>query len=293
MMTSQKQTSLFGEEELISLQADSHVSHTVLQVNEKGKKTNAIYGRKCLEQFGKFNHDGLWAKTFPELLLGMPGWYSKRCRLIWKLKGTRYKRIYFQLQALTPRTKEIECGLLPTVQTQGMKKCVNRRSTLMDLSLLPTPRARGEEGYETRQKRKGHKIAISYLESYVDYLAIQGLLPTPVTSDATTDAIIGKNDIFKATKGLPRKINQNGTDGSVGLARLVQLLPTPTADDNPAKNTGKRNQDSLQKRAFQTTGKTSQLNPLFVMEMMGFPPDWTALPFLNGETNQSKQAETL
>jgi hypothetical protein len=25
------------------------------------------------------------------------------------------------------------------------------------------------------------------------------------------------------------------------------------------------------------------------MEMMGFPTDWTELPFLNGEMNQSKQ----
>jgi hypothetical protein len=41
------------------------------------------------------------------------------------------------------------------------------------------------------------------------------------------------------------------------------------------------------------TGKTSQLNPLFVLEMMGFPPNWTELPFLNGETNQSKQPGTL
>jgi ABC-type Fe3+-citrate transport system substrate-binding protein len=62
------------------------------------------------------------------------------------------------------------------------------------------------------------------------------------------------------------------------------LLPTPTADDNPQKNTGKRNQDGLQKRAYQTTGKTSQLNPRFVAEMMGFPTDWTILPFQNGET---------
>ena len=34
----------------------------------------------------------------------------------------------------------------------------------------------------------------------------------------------------------------------------------------------------------QTHGKTSQLNPQFVAEMMGFPTDWTILPFLNGET---------
>jgi len=28
------------------------------------------------------------------------------------------------------------------------------------------------------------------------------------------------------------------------------------------------------------------------LEMMGFPPDWTELPFLSGETNQSKPLET-
>jgi len=39
-------------------------------------------------------------------------------------------------------------------------------------------------------------------------------------------------------------------------------------------------------------GTSSQLNPRFVMEMMGFPPNWTELPFLNGETNQSKPEVT-
>ena len=36
----------------------------------------------------------------------------------------------------------------------------------------------------------------------------------------------------------------------------------------------------------------SQLNPQFVLEMMGFPTDWTELPFLNGETSQLKQQGT-
>jgi DNA-cytosine methyltransferase len=35
----------------------------------------------------------------------------------------------------------------------------------------------------------------------------------------------------------------------------------------------------------QKTGTTSQLNPRFVAEMMGFPPNWTELPFLSGEKN--------
>ena len=80
--------------------------------------------------------------------------------------------------------------------------------------------------------------------------------------------------------------NKGNLEEWVAKALQDQMLPTPTADDNPAKNTGKRNQDGLQKRAYQMTGKTSQLSVQFVQEMMGFPPDWLVLPFLDGETNQ-------
>jgi hypothetical protein len=40
------------------------------------------------------------------------------------------------------------------------------------------------------------------------------------------------------------------------------------------------------------SSKTSQLNPRFVAEMMGFPPNWTELPFLNGGQKASKDMET-
>jgi hypothetical protein len=77
-----------------------------------------------------------------------------------------------------------------------------------------------------------------------------------------------------------------------------QMLPTPTAQivkhghsekywDN---RIGKRQMDIGMWNA-QTYGKTSQLSPQFVMEMMGFPTDWTELPFLNGEMSQSKLEE--
>lgn len=181
-----------------------------------------------------------------------------------------------------------------------------------------------------------------------------GLWPMPVTSDATTGAIIGKNDVFKETNGLPRKINQNGTDGSVGLGRLVQMLPTPKASDSHNANNkdnhdvkrgylrgyasmgilptpreaasrgncsndrnrgnledaiakliptpasidykGARTTEALKEAGrtetnslldfFHQPGKTSQLNPQFVAEMMGFPTDWTVLPFQNGAMSQ-------
>src|SRR5690606_40920907 len=105
MKTSQQQISLFTEDKSTFLQGDSLVSHTAQPENEKEKKMTATSGRKCLESFGRFNHVGLWARTFSALLIGMEGWYSTKCRLIWKLKGTKYKRMYFQL---VPSTHHIE-----------------------------------------------------------------------------------------------------------------------------------------------------------------------------------------
>ena len=160
--------------------------------------------------------------------------------------------------------------------------------------------------------------------------------PTPMASDATTGAIIGKNDQFVTTRnGTPRRINQNGQNGSVGLARMVRLLPTPNAREadkyskkyNPNSQMGtaltamavngmlptpaardyqpsvspqalKRKNGKMRTDALcnlpvmlgehhsQNGGKTSQLNPLFVAEMMGFPPDWTVLPFQSGGRNR-------
>jgi hypothetical protein len=57
-------------------------------------------------------------------------------------------------------------------------------------------------------------------------------VPTPTASDGTTGSVIGKNDQFYETAtGMPRKVNQNGKDGSVGLGRLVQMWPTPSAQE--------------------------------------------------------------
>lgn len=322
MTTLPKQISLFTEDKSTSLQVGFRANLTQQQVNALEKKMTDTSGQKCLEQLSRFNHVGLWAKMFTELLIGKMDWYSTRCKLIWKLKGTKYNRLYCQLQVLTHRTKGTECGSLHTTQTQGLKVGNSKqKSEFVKLNLLPTPKAsEGERGSERTLKLingkpvnispKGVKYGIG-----IRQLAEQGFLPTPVTSDATTGAIIGKNDTFVITStGMPRKINKQGTDGSVGLARLGKLgmlptpretasrgnclvnrkkgnledaiasifLPTPQASEG-TKITGKENQDSITKRVRQQTGKTSQLNPQFVMEMMGFPSNWTVLPFLNGE----------
>lgn len=83
---------------------------------------------------------------------------------------------------------------------------------------------------------------------------------------------------------------------------FLGLLPTPTArdyrsgfkKDSEAFKTRKQHSRgvNLHEDIQRTIGQNFQLNPRFVMEMMGFPPDWTELPFLNGETNPLKQEET-
>ena len=108
-------------------------------------------------------------------------------------------------------------------------------------------------------------------------------VPTPVASDGTTGSVIGKNDSFYETKtGMPRKVNQNGKDGSVGLGRLVQMWPTQTshnAKETNAPSESKRNTPTL---AAQVGGK---LNPTWVEWLMGWPLGWTDLKPL--ETDKS------
>jgi hypothetical protein len=144
---------------------------------------------------------------FAGLLVGMTGWYSTRCALTWKLKATKSNRTFFQLAVSTPRTKDLESGLLPTVTTDSVS---------------------------TRTKRY-------------------------------------------AQGGLP-------------LSMAAQMLPTPTATSDPkggATRTDPKRQRHTLANAMHgdhgVRGKTSHLNPRFVGEMMGFPPNWTELPFLNGE----------
>jgi len=69
-------------------------------------------------------------------------------------------------------------------------------------------------------------------------------------------------------------------------------LPTPTArcwntgteKERPADQPTRRSE--LNHLMAQEHGKPSQLSPLFVEEMMGFPKGWTASPFQSGEESQ-------
>ena len=108
-------------------------------------------------------------------------------------------------------------------------------------------------------------------------------VPTPVASDGTTGSVIGKNDSFYETKtGMPRKVNQNGKDGSIGLGRLVQMWPTPTAHN--AKECAAPSEYN-RKTPTLATHAGGKLNPMWVEWLMGWPLMWTDLKPL--ETDKS------
>jgi hypothetical protein len=261
MKTSKKPISQPIAEQLTLFRGASHANHSAPQENVKERKTIAIYGPKCLEQFGKFDRVGSWAKTFAALLIGQGDWYSSRCSLTWRLRATKCKRFLFLLQAKTHPTDGIEYGLLLTPT-----------AVMTDEAL---------EAMKARRERNGYKNGTEY-GSLLSQIKYSGLLPTPTTQEIPhADAELTETGRRKPKAG-------TGGSHSTNLADLGLrgMLPTPQAYDSPEKNTGKRNQDGLQKRAFQMSGKTSQLNPRFVAEMMGFPPNWLELPFQNGETNQ-------
>ena len=234
--------------------------------------------------------------------------------VILNVKDIPSSRYLYRLAPSVRPTGGTGFGLLPTVTAQDYKLRGPNSSQqglpeIIRAMLLPTPLA--TEIHHPERVHKWKQAHAPSLHSQLngkkkpnglsDFLDFYGmLLPTPVASDAGVGAVMGKNDrIIVTPKGKIRKINQKGHVWSVGLGRMAELLPTPTARDWK----GAASLECLEKRGripeknslpdfFARTGKSFQLNPLFVAEMMGFPPSWTILPFLSEEKNPSKDTET-
>jgi hypothetical protein len=192
----------------------------------------------------------------------MADWYSSRCALTWKLKGTKYNRLLFQLVPKTHRTDGTEFGLL-----------------------LKTPCSADAytEGMSKKEQKFGNSGTLAQ-EIQSGFVYQRGMLPTPTTFDSTNASANMKSSQVK-----------EGSMHSMTLTRMMDkgMLPTPRSRDWKGCEGRRGDIPSYIEDKLKITGKTSQLNPRFVAEMMGFPPNWTELPFQNGEQNQSKDMETL
>ena len=232
-----------------------------------------------------------------------------------KPKDIPSNRLLFQLVPSEHHTEETVFGLLPTVQTQWLKQCNKKGKTeFVPLDLLPTPNAMdiahkdmeiNERGRRNPKKGKtDHSLGL-------EDMAVAQLLPTPTALDKgggrinkslSPNAAERPTLALAARKGLlptpcsieatkfTKTINPNSQMGQ-GLTALAVngLLLTPMDADGmranmkmqALKNHNKENANLAEQIAHKVGGGTSQLNPLFVEEMMGFPLMWTALPFLS------------
>ena len=259
---SKQPTLPFTEAISMCSQADSPVSRLVSQAKEKARTITATYGQRCCERLERFSHVGLWVKTFSALLIGRTEWYSSRCNLIWRMRGTKYNRILFLLVPSMRPTEEIECGLLPTPTTNDSPN-----------SSIPPSQI------------KRYNLAGAYL---------RGLLPTPRSMDSggrgTEKDVVYQNGSYSRT-------NRKGVRFGVNLSDVLAsgLRPTVKAQDcrHALHDKAKSNLGEEIAETFgDGTSQNSQLNPLFVAEMMGFPTDYTLLPFLRGAENPSKPTAT-
>lgn len=173
---------------------------------DRERKTLAISGRMCAALLTRQDPLGLSVK----MLLATSHWDLTRCALTWKPLRTPSNRLLFQLVPQVRRTDETGFGLLPTPKALEINET--------------------EDQWRLRRAKPGNKMFGPSLT-----VAAQ-MLPTPVASDATTGAIIGKDDTFRMTSGLPSEVNRNGKEGSVGLGRLVALGATPRAQE-PGRTT--------------------------------------------------------
>ena len=135
-------------------------NHTALQEKDLEKKMTVTSGLTVLKQLGSLNQITAFSKMFSELLIGTGDWYSTRCMLTWKLKGTKYKRLYFQLQVSAHRTGETGFGLLPTPRSTKISGTDREDFTpslpgLMNKGMLPTPTQRDFKTGSKEERPKG------------------------------------------------------------------------------------------------------------------------------------------
>ena len=201
------------------------------------------------------------------------------------VKDIPSSRLLFRLVPSERPIGGTACGLLPTVQTQGLKRCnAEGKTEFMPLDLLPTPTSIDSgSGRINKSPSQGAKERPT-----IALAAKMGLLPTPMSTDIHHAERVEE---LKQSGKSGLRCREKGKSGANGLTDFLDfhgMLPTPAAQDgkNSTLPPSQSDRDTLPgcvvKNCQPTDGQASQLNPLFVTEMMGFPSDWLVSPFQNG-----------
>lgn len=137
--------------------ADFLASPLAKQERSKEPATTDTYGQKCCALLEKYNPTISWEKMFLGSFLGTMEPYIDKYALTLKIKDMKCAQSLYQLTRSVNNTREKGYGLSDVVKWE----------------IIPTPREGSWEKYPTRAKRKGHAIALSYLETVLDYIGMK------------------------------------------------------------------------------------------------------------------------
>ena len=285
------QLRIFGDEgeRSTSSREVSPASPSQSPASEGARRTAVTSGLTCSVPFMRSGPVGLLVRT----LVASSRWYSPARRLTWDVSPLCSERISLYTASGRNTSSRPSAGIL-SVKDIPSSRCLFRlvpsvpRTGGTGYGLLPTPMARDCSPRGANSLQKGLPEIIREM-----------LLPTPTATEIHHRQRVERWKSQGRTSMHGAEDGEKNPNGLTDFLDFHGLLPTPTARDWKGAPTlehfarkGKNPQQGSLPDFFAQAGRSFQLNPLFVAEMMGFPVNWTVLPFLPGGSSPSRDMET-
>lgn len=255
-----------------------HASPSPLPAGERVRRTAVTSGLTCSVPFTRSGPVGLLVRT----LVASSRWYSPARRLTWDVSPLCSERI--SLYTVSGRnTSSRPSAVILSVKDIPSSRCLFRlvpsvpRTEGTVSGLLPTPIASDFKVRGPGSQQKGLPEIIREM-----------LLPTPTATEIHHWQRVERWKRQGRTSMHETEDGEKNPNGLTDFLDFHGLLPTLEHIGRKGKNPRQGGLPDF----FAQTGRSFQLNPLFVAEMMGFPTSWTVLPFLPGGSSPSRDTGT-
>ena len=274
------QLRIFGDEgdRSTSSREVFHASPFLLPAGERVRRTAVTSGLTCSVPFTRSGPVGLLVRT----LVASSRWYSPARRLTWDVSPLCSERI--SLYTVSGRnTSSRPSAVILSVKDIPSSRCLFRlvpsvpRTEGTVSGLLPTPIASDFKVRGPGSQQKGLPEIIREM-----------LLPTPTATEIHHWQRVERWKRQGRTSMHETEDGEKNPNGLTDFLDFHGLLPTLEHIGRKGKNPRQGGLPDF----FAQTGRSFQLNPLFVAEMMGFPTSWTVLPFLPGGSSPSRDTGT-
>lgn len=255
-----------------------HASPSPLPAGERVRRTAVTSGLTCSVPFTRSGPVGLLVRT----LVASSRWYSPARRLTWDVSPLCSERI--SLYTVSGRNMSSRpSAVILSVKDIPSSRCLFRlvpsvpRTEGTVSGLLPTPIASDFKVRGPGSQQKGLPESIREM-----------LLPTPTATEIHHRQRVERWKRQGRTSMHETEDGEKNPNGLTDFLDFHGLLPTLEHIGRKGKNPRQGGLPDF----FAQTGRSFQLNPLFVAEMMGFPTSWTVLPFLPGGSSPSRDTGT-